>query len=44
MMLRLMQGFFGTGCGGAEPDDLTTKGKKTKGTKRYVPQRNSVAY
>ncbi|XP_045819750.1 crossover junction endonuclease MUS81 isoform X1 [Trifolium pratense] len=44
MMLRLMQGFFGTGSGGTEPDDLTTKGKKTKGTKRYVPQRNSVAY
>ncbi|WJX30848.1 Crossover junction endonuclease mus81 [Trifolium repens] len=44
MMLRLMQGFFGTGSGGNEPDDLTKKGKKAKGTKRYVPQRNSVAY
>ena len=81
MILRLMQGFFGTGCGGSEPEDLTKKGmsgaicfsfllfelallcffflcrilsnfsffsnligKKTKGTKRYVPQRNSVAY
>lgn len=44
MILRLMQGFFGTGSGGCEPDDLTKKGKKTKGTKRYVPQRNSVAY
>ncbi|XP_014502062.1 crossover junction endonuclease MUS81 isoform X1 [Vigna radiata var. radiata] len=44
MILRLMQGFFGTGCGGSEPEDLTKRGKKTKGTKRYVPQRNSVAY
>lgn len=44
MMLRLMQGFFGTASGGTEPDDLTKKGKKTKGTKRYMPQRNSVAY
>ncbi|KAK2440171.1 Restriction endonuclease, type II superfamily protein [Trifolium repens] len=44
MMLRLMQGFFGTGSGGTEPDELTKKGKKAKGTKRYVPQRNSVAY
>ncbi|XP_027332483.1 crossover junction endonuclease MUS81 [Abrus precatorius] len=44
MILRLMQGFFGTGSGGSEAEDLTKKGKKTKGTKRYVPQRNSVAY
>ncbi|KAJ1409037.1 Winged helix-like DNA-binding domain superfamily [Sesbania bispinosa] len=44
MILRLMQGFFGTGSGGSDPEDLTKKGKKTKGTKRYVPQRNSVAY
>ncbi|XP_029124879.1 crossover junction endonuclease MUS81 [Cajanus cajan] len=44
MILRLMQGFFGTGSGGSEPEDLTKKGKKTKGTKRYMPQRNSVAY
>ncbi|XP_057458173.1 crossover junction endonuclease MUS81 [Lotus japonicus] len=44
MILKLMQGFFGTGSGGPEPEDLTKKGKKTKGTKRYVPQRNSVAY
>ncbi|TKY49652.1 Crossover junction endonuclease MUS81 [Spatholobus suberectus] len=44
MILRLMQGFFGTSSGGSEPEDLTKKGKKTKGTKRYVPQRNSVAY
>ncbi|KAG4989058.1 hypothetical protein JHK85_032041 [Glycine max] len=41
MILKLMQGFFGTG---SEPEDLTKKGKRTKGTKRYMPQRNSVAY
>lgn len=44
MILRLMQGFFGTGSGGSDPEDKTKKGKKTKGTKRYMPQRNSVAY
>lgn len=26
MILKLMQGFFGTGSGGSEPDDLTKKG------------------
>ncbi|CAL5201534.1 unnamed protein product [Lathyrus oleraceus] len=41
MILRLMQGFFGTSSGGTEPADLTKKGNKTKGTKRYMPQRNS---
>ncbi|KAK7271435.1 hypothetical protein RJT34_27341 [Clitoria ternatea] len=44
MILKLMQGFFGTASGVSEPDDLSKKGKKTKGTKRYMPQRNSVAY
>ncbi|CAI8596066.1 unnamed protein product [Vicia faba] len=53
MILRLMQGYFGTGSGGSEPGtgsggtepaDLTKKGNKTKGTRRYMPQRNSVAY
>ncbi|KAK7323407.1 hypothetical protein VNO77_26879 [Canavalia gladiata] len=44
IILRLMQGFFGIGSGNSEPDDLNKKGKKTKGTKRYMPQRNSVAY
>ncbi|KAL2337113.1 hypothetical protein Fmac_011559 [Flemingia macrophylla] len=44
MILRLMQGFFAMQSGGSEPADLTKKGKKTKGTKRYVPQKNSVAY
>ncbi|KAK7276951.1 hypothetical protein RIF29_18100 [Crotalaria pallida] len=44
MILKLMQGFFGTSSGAPEPDELTKNGKKTKGAKRYVPQRNSVAY
>ncbi|RDX83056.1 Crossover junction endonuclease MUS81 [Mucuna pruriens] len=44
MILKLMQGFFGTSSCASEPEDLTKKGKKTKGTKRYMPQRNSVAY
>ncbi|KAK7401305.1 hypothetical protein VNO78_12679 [Psophocarpus tetragonolobus] len=44
MILRLMQGFFGTASGSSEQEDLTKKGKKTKGTRRYMPQKNSVAY
>ncbi|KAF1870130.1 hypothetical protein Lal_00017711 [Lupinus albus] len=44
MILKLMQGFFGTTSEVSEPDGLTKKGKSTKGTKRYMPQRNSVAY
>ncbi|KAK9912942.1 hypothetical protein M0R45_036774 [Rubus argutus] len=43
-ILRLMQGFFDTGSGSSEPEDVTRKGKRTKGSKRYVPQKNSVAY
>nr|XP_023918887.1 crossover junction endonuclease MUS81 isoform X1 [Quercus suber]POF02364.1 crossover junction endonuclease mus81 [Quercus suber] len=39
-----MQGFFETGSGSSEPEDLAGKGKKKKGMKRYVPQKNSVAY
>ncbi|MED6185851.1 Crossover junction endonuclease mus81 [Stylosanthes scabra] len=44
MILKLMQGFFGIAAGGSEPEDLKGKGKRNKGMKRYVPQRNSVAY
>ncbi|KAL1308940.1 hypothetical protein HN51_051577 [Arachis hypogaea] len=44
MILKLMQGFFGTGAGGSESEDLKRKGKKNRGMKCYVPQRNSVAY
>ncbi|KAF9596020.1 hypothetical protein IFM89_006947 [Coptis chinensis] len=49
-IIRLMQGFFkkDTGGGGGsdtEEQDLSQKGKKkTKGPRRYVPQKNSVAY
>ncbi|XP_004303068.1 PREDICTED: crossover junction endonuclease MUS81-like [Fragaria vesca subsp. vesca] len=41
-ILKLMQGFFDTGSGSSEPEDVTKEGKRTK--KRYVPQKNSVAY
>ncbi|KAL7254069.1 hypothetical protein ACSBR1_008433 [Camellia fascicularis] len=43
-ILRLMQEYFGTDSGASEQEDITKKGKKAKGTKRYVPQKNSVAY
>ncbi|THG05642.1 hypothetical protein TEA_000827 [Camellia sinensis var. sinensis] len=43
-ILRLMQEYFGTDSGASEQEDITKKGKKSKGTKRYVPQKNSVAY
>ncbi|KAL6560848.1 Crossover junction endonuclease mus81 [Orobanche hederae] len=36
-----MQEFFETD---SEKDDLTKKGNKNKGAKRYMPQKNSVAY
>ncbi|KAL8125810.1 crossover junction endonuclease MUS81 isoform X2 [Apium graveolens] len=40
-ILRLVQGFFDTA---SENEDLTRKGKENKGTRRYMPQKNSVAY
>ncbi|KAL6570252.1 Crossover junction endonuclease mus81 [Orobanche minor] len=40
-ILKQMQEFFETDF---EKDDLTKKGNKNKGAKRYMPQRNSVAY
>ncbi|KAL3348367.1 hypothetical protein AABB24_021831 [Solanum stoloniferum] len=47
-LLRLMKGFFETddrdASSSEESDDSTEKGKKNKGTKRYMPQKNSVAY
>ncbi|KAJ4711569.1 Crossover junction endonuclease MUS81 [Melia azedarach] len=48
-ILRLVQEFFEAESASSEPEDLTDKGKKgkatkAKGTKRYVPQKNSVAY
>ncbi|KAM7472572.1 hypothetical protein LguiA_010755 [Lonicera macranthoides] len=43
-ILRLMQGFFGTDSSASENEELTKKGKKINRTKRYMPQKNSVAY
>lgn len=47
-LLRLMKGFFQADDRGSssseETDDSTEKGKRNKGTKRYMPQKNSVAY
>ncbi|KAL1559570.1 Crossover junction endonuclease mus81, variant 2 [Salvia divinorum] len=43
-ILKQMQGFFQTDDGPSEIEDLTKKGNKNKGPKRYVPQKNSVAY
>ncbi|KAF7138818.1 hypothetical protein RHSIM_Rhsim07G0062200 [Rhododendron simsii] len=43
-ILRLMQEFFGTQSGSSEQEESTNKGKKSKGTKHYVPQKNSVPY
>lgn len=43
-ILKLMQGFFNTDSAASESEDLTKKGKKNKGTKRYIPQKNSVAF
>ncbi|KAL6576839.1 Crossover junction endonuclease mus81 [Orobanche minor] len=40
-ILKQMQEFFETD---SEKDDLTKKGNKNKGAKRYMPQKNSVAY
>ncbi|XP_028789880.1 crossover junction endonuclease MUS81 isoform X2 [Neltuma alba] len=43
-ILKLMQGFFGTGSGNSEAEDLTKKGMKNNRSRRYMPQKNSVAY
>ncbi|XVF40822.1 hypothetical protein PTKIN_Ptkin01aG0147000 [Pterospermum kingtungense] len=43
-ILVLMHGYFESGSGSSEPEDITIKGKKTKGNRRYLPQKNSVAY
>ncbi|XP_034224494.1 crossover junction endonuclease MUS81-like isoform X3 [Prunus dulcis] len=39
-----MQGFSETGSGSSEPEDLSKNYKRTKGSRRYVPQKNSVAF
>ncbi|KAH6810674.1 Restriction endonuclease [Perilla frutescens var. frutescens] len=43
-ILKQMQGFFQMDSGPSDNEDLTKKGDKNKGPKRYVPQKNSVAY
>ncbi|XP_022992270.1 crossover junction endonuclease MUS81 [Cucurbita maxima] len=43
-ILKQVQVFFKSGSEGSGPEEVAGKGKKTKGTKRYVPQKNSVAY
>ncbi|XP_047941322.1 crossover junction endonuclease MUS81 isoform X2 [Salvia hispanica] len=43
-ILKQMQGFFHADGDPSEIEDLTKKGNKNKGPKRYVPQKNSVAY
>ncbi|KAL6578805.1 Crossover junction endonuclease mus81 [Orobanche minor] len=40
-IVKQMQVFFETD---SEKDDLTKKGNKNKGSKRYMPQKNAVAY
>ncbi|CAI0560317.1 unnamed protein product [Linum tenue] len=43
-MVKLMKGFFNSDSGSPEPEDLTGKGKKANAKRRYMPQKNSVAY
>ncbi|KAG9443636.1 hypothetical protein H6P81_014976 [Aristolochia fimbriata] len=42
--LRLMQNFFPSDSAASPSKEQKGKGKKAKGSKRYVPQKNSVAY
>ncbi|KAB2046991.1 hypothetical protein ES319_A13G015200v1 [Gossypium barbadense] len=43
-IIVLMRGYFDSGSGSSEPEEITRKGKKNKGNRRYLPQKNSVAY
>ncbi|EYU42967.1 hypothetical protein MIMGU_mgv1a003030mg [Erythranthe guttata] len=43
-ILKQMQGYFDTDSGSSGEEDMNKKGDKNKGKKRYVPQKNSVAY
>ncbi|GMH27026.1 hypothetical protein Nepgr_028869 [Nepenthes gracilis] len=43
-IMGLMKGFFNNDAGCSEHEDFLEKGKKTIRDKRYVPQKNSVAY
>ncbi|CAA7048797.1 unnamed protein product [Microthlaspi erraticum] len=45
-MLKLMKGYFDTGAGSSEQEDLpaNSTARKAKEKKQYIPQRNSAAY
>ncbi|KAI6675951.1 hypothetical protein NL676_036747 [Syzygium grande] len=43
-ILKLVRRYFENDTPDSENEDLTTKGKNAKGTKRYLPKKNSVAY
>lgn len=43
-ILRLMKDFFNTDSDAAENEETIQKGERNKGSKQYVPQKNSVAY
>ncbi|KAI4302498.1 hypothetical protein MLD38_038234 [Melastoma candidum] len=42
--LRLVRGFFKDDVVSSETEDKAVKGKAAKGTKQYLPKKNSVAY
>ncbi|KAL1210498.1 Crossover junction endonuclease MUS81 [Cardamine amara subsp. amara] len=46
LMVKLMKGYFVTGAETSDQEDLpkSCTGKKAKGKRPYVPQRNSVSY
>ncbi|CAH9091887.1 unnamed protein product, partial [Cuscuta europaea] len=43
-ILKLMQGFFETDSDAIPNESSDDKGKKNKGPRRYMPQKNSVSY
>ncbi|KAI3838807.1 hypothetical protein MKW92_020225 [Papaver armeniacum] len=43
-ILKISQEFFEMDSGTSEPEERMQQGKKTKGNRRYLPQKNSVAY
>ncbi|KAI3425613.1 ERCC4 domain-containing protein [Psidium guajava] len=43
-ILKLVRRYFENDSPNSENEDSTTKGKNAKGTKRYLPKKNSVAY
>ncbi|KAI3846442.1 hypothetical protein MKX03_001892, partial [Papaver bracteatum] len=43
-ILKISQEFFEMDSGTSEPEERLQQGKKTKGNRSYLPQKNSVAY